>query len=53
MREWVQLSVSKILGFAPKSVYEIGCGTGMLLLRVAPSCQRYAAADFSLRPSIE
>ena len=47
MREWVQLSVSKILGFAPKSVYEIGCGTGMLLLRVAPSCQRYAAADFS------
>jgi SAM-dependent methyltransferase len=47
MREWVQLTVSKILGFAPKSVYEIGCGTGMLLLRVAPTCQRYAAADFS------
>lgn len=48
MREWVQLTVSKILGFAPNSVYEIGCGTGMLLMRIGPSCQRYAAADFSL-----
>jgi SAM-dependent methyltransferase len=47
MREWVQVTVSKILEFAPKSVYEIGCGTGMLLLRVAPVCQRYVGVDFS------
>jgi SAM-dependent methyltransferase len=47
MLEWVQLTVSEILGFAPRAAYEIGCGTGMLLLRVAPTCQRYVAIDFS------
>jgi SAM-dependent methyltransferase len=47
MLEWVQLTVSEILGFTPSAVYEIGCGTGMLLLRIAPTCQRYVAADFS------
>jgi SAM-dependent methyltransferase len=47
MLEWVQLTVSKILAFSPTSVYEIGCGTGMLLLRVAPTCRRYVAVDFS------
>ncbi len=47
MLEWVQLTMSEILGFAPRAVYEIGCGTGMLLLRVAPNCQRYVASDFS------
>jgi SAM-dependent methyltransferase len=47
MLEWVQLTVSEILGFAPRAAYEIGCGTGMLLLRIAPTCQRYVAADFS------
>jgi SAM-dependent methyltransferase len=47
MLEWVQLTVSRILGFEPKAAYEIGCGTGMLMLRVAPTCQRYVAVDFS------
>jgi len=47
MLEWVQLTVSEILGLAPIAAYEIGCGTGMLLLRVAPTCQRYVAVDFS------
>lgn len=48
MQEWVQNTVAEILGFLPKAVYEIGCGTGMLLMRVGPACDRYAAADFSL-----
>jgi ubiquinone/menaquinone biosynthesis C-methylase UbiE len=47
MQEWVQITVEQIQGFAPKAVYEIGCGTGMLLLRIAPQCERYVAADFS------
>ncbi len=47
MLEWVELTVSEILAFSPTAAYELGCGTGMLLLRVAPNCQRYVAADFS------
>ena len=47
MREWVDTTVDAILQLQPKSVYEIGCGTGMLLSKVAPSCDRYVASDFS------
>jgi natural product biosynthesis luciferase-like monooxygenase protein len=47
MREWVDLTVASILDLAPRSVLEIGCGTGMLLHRVAPAIDRYAAIDFS------
>ncbi|HEX3662796.1 MAG TPA: class I SAM-dependent methyltransferase [Acidobacteriaceae bacterium] len=47
MREWVQTTVASILDLAPRSVCEIGCGTGMLLFGIAPECHRYAAADFS------
>jgi SAM-dependent methyltransferase len=31
----------------PGGVLEIGCGTGMLLFRLAPRCREYAALDFS------
>ena len=31
----------------PNSVLEIGCGTGLLLARIAPTCDRYDATDFS------
>ncbi len=47
MREWVQTSVDSILRLGARSIYEIGCGSGLLLLRVAPHCDRYVAADFS------
>lgn len=47
MREWVETTVADILQLAPKAVYEIGCGTGMLLMRIAPCCDRYVAVDFS------
>lgn len=47
IREWAEATVEDILQFAPKSVYEIGCGTGMLLMRIAPRCDRYVAVDFS------
>ncbi len=45
--EWVENAVRDILQLAPKAVYEVGCGTGMLLMRIAPHCDRYVAADFS------
>ncbi|HVT97792.1 MAG TPA: methyltransferase [Acidobacteriaceae bacterium] len=47
MREWVQTTVDSIRRLNPRSVYEIGCGSGLLLLRVAPQCDRYVAVDFS------
>ena len=47
MREWIQTSVDSILDLKPKAVLEIGCGTGLLLMRIAPVCERYVALDFS------
>lgn len=31
MREWVDVTVKRILAWQPKRVLEIGCGSGMLL----------------------
>jgi SAM-dependent methyltransferase len=47
MREWLQTTVADILSLEPKRVYEVGCGTGMLLMKIAPSCSSYVAADFA------
>jgi ubiquinone/menaquinone biosynthesis C-methylase UbiE len=47
MREWVETTVTEILALRPQQVLEIGCGTGLLLLRIAPHCQRYVGADQS------
>ena len=40
MHEWLQTTIADILRLLPKSVYEIGCGTGMLLMQIAPNCTR-------------
>ncbi|MCL1463268.1 non-ribosomal peptide synthetase [Argonema galeatum] len=47
MRSWVEHTVDRILQLQPQSVLEIGCGTGLLLSRIAPHCTQYRAADFS------
>ena len=47
MREWVDRTVERILALRPRRVLEIGCGTGLLLFRVAPHCELYRATDFS------
>ena len=47
MREWVDDAVERILSPAPKHVLEIGCGTGLLLFRLAPHCESYVGTDFS------
>jgi amino acid adenylation domain-containing protein len=47
MREWVDTTAQRILSLHPKNVLEIGCGTGLLLLRIAPHCTAYAGNDLS------
>ncbi|HJT27420.1 MAG TPA: amino acid adenylation domain-containing protein, partial [Pyrinomonadaceae bacterium] len=47
MREWVDNTVERILSLAPKRVLDIGCGTGLLLFRVAPQCSEYTGVDLS------
>jgi amino acid adenylation domain-containing protein len=47
MREWVNNQVGQVLALQPHRVLEIGCGTGLLLLRIAPHCTKYQGTDFS------
>ena len=47
MREWVDNTVARILALQPKRVLEIGCGTGLLLFRVAPHTESYHGTDIS------
>jgi amino acid adenylation domain-containing protein len=47
MRAWAESTVARILDLAPREALEIGCGTGMLLARVAPRVQRYRGTDLS------
>ena len=47
MREWLDQTVERILSLRPQKVLEIGCGTGLLLFRLAPHCTRYVGTDFS------
>ncbi|MCP4655475.1 MAG: amino acid adenylation domain-containing protein, partial [bacterium] len=52
MREWVDNTVERILslrpgGRPPHRVLELGCGTGLLLFRIAPHCTHYLGTDFS------
>ena len=47
MREWQESSLARILKLQPRRVLEIGCGTGLLLLQIAPHCEVYTGTDFS------
>jgi amino acid adenylation domain-containing protein len=47
MREQVEQTVARILELSPRRVLEVGCGSGLLLFRLAPHCERYIGTDFS------
>ncbi|MFJ4655103.1 amino acid adenylation domain-containing protein [Nocardia sp. NPDC088792] len=47
MREWVDSTVSAVRALEPRRILEIGCGTGLLLSRLAPGRDVYDATDMS------
>lgn len=47
MRIWVEETVARIRELRPRRVLEIGCGTGLLLTRLAADCESYLGLDFS------
>jgi 2-polyprenyl-3-methyl-5-hydroxy-6-metoxy-1,4-benzoquinol methylase len=47
MREWIDCTIERIQQLRPRRVLEIGCGTGLILFRVAPGCELYHGIDLS------
>src|SRR5262245_18392834 len=47
MREQVETTTASIAALQGKRILEIGCGSGLLLLRLAGSCERYVGTHFS------
>lgn len=47
MLEWVEHAVAEIRALQPRRILEIGCGSGLLLSRLAPECELYFGTDGS------
>jgi amino acid adenylation domain-containing protein len=47
IRAWADATVNRIAALAPRRVLEIGCGSGLLLSRIAPGTERYVGTDIS------
>nr|WP_163737384.1 non-ribosomal peptide synthase/polyketide synthase [Mycobacterium gallinarum] len=47
MAEWRSATVDRIKALQPRRLLEIGVGSGLLLSKIAPQCERYVATDMS------
>lgn len=47
MEVWVDTTVNRILELKPQKILEIGCGTGLLVSKIAPHVQNYTGTDIS------
>jgi len=44
---WMEETLALLKALRPRRVLEIGCGTGLLLIRLASGCESYTGLDFS------
>ncbi|MDR6675810.1 non-ribosomal peptide synthetase, partial [Xanthomonas sp. 1678] len=49
MHDWLSGTLDRLQALSPRRVLEIGCGTGMILRRMAPQCEAYVGTDLSAR----
>jgi amino acid adenylation domain-containing protein len=47
MKSWLEETIERLRSLRPQRVLEIGCGTGLLLTRLAPQCEAYIGLDLS------
>ena len=47
LREWITATAESVLRDKPRRVLEIGCGSGLLLFRLAGRCRKYVATDIA------
>ncbi|NKB56366.1 MAG: amino acid adenylation domain-containing protein [Alphaproteobacteria bacterium] len=47
LRDIVEQSFERVKAFAPKRILDLGCGGGLMLFPLAPSCEQYTGVDFS------
>ena len=47
MHEWRDTTLKRILSLNPSDVFEIGCGTGLLMYPLLPHIDQYTGIDFS------
>ena len=52
MRIWVDETVASVRATGAERVLEMGCGSGLVLLNLAPSCTEYHGSDFS-QPALD
>jgi amino acid adenylation domain-containing protein len=45
--EWLDEIEARLLRFKPKRLLELGCGTGLVLFRLAPHCEEFWGTDLS------
>ena len=47
MGAWIDGTVERLRRLGPRRVLEIGCGTGLILFRLAPECEYYTGTDLT------
>jgi amino acid adenylation domain-containing protein len=45
--EWIEVTMRSLRALKPRRILEAGCGTGQLLLRLAPEVEAYWGSDFA------
>jgi len=46
-QSWADLATARIRELEPQDVLEVGCGLGLIALRLLPHCRSYVGSDFS------